>query len=60
MYYEDILNFNTWGNVSNLIVGFMEEFTNVTLRGQQDAWFQGFKFVAGKKYFMQILKKFVA
>ena len=59
MYYEDILDFNTWGNLSNLVVGFMEEFTNVTLRDPKDAsWFQGFKFVAGKKhvlnYYMQV------
>ena len=46
-FVQDVMDVETWPQFSNLIVGFLDEFTNVTQRGPQDAWFNEYKFFIG-------------
>ena len=50
IYKENIMDVNTWPKLSHVVVGFMSEFTNVTLRGPHDFWFKDFKNVFGKLF----------
>ena len=48
VYKHDILDIDTWPKLTEPLVGFLEEFVNVTLRGPQDQWFMEFKPIYGR------------
>ena len=55
IFKMEFLDLNRWPELTRHVVGFLEEFVNVSIRPQDQSWFPRFRYFYGKQHELQTL-----